>query len=114
MEHGIDLEKVTESLMRKYDRMMHDGVTMAKATQFAYACLKRLYKASAVAAELPDDERRAFVIKGAQDIYNTVNPDIPGLPDMIESPMEYALLNVVLPKAYDITHALLSDDDDED
>lgn len=108
-----DVQRVIERLKRRYTRMQHDGLSLASVTRFVYTCVRNLYLVTAAIPDLDDVERKVFVCETVRDIYNTLDPDIPLLPDMVEIPLEQALLNIGLPRAYDLVAALLDDKDDD-
>ena len=114
MDKSADAAHIVFALKRRYVAMMDGGVSFPKIRDFAFLCMKRLYKLSQRYDAMTEAERKAFVVGGVRGVYNEINPDIPGIPEFIENPLENYLLGMTIPMAYDMVHALLSADEEDD
>lgn len=69
--------------------------------KFILECATNLVEEVEKVSELPGPKKKEVVIASMKDIYWKINPDIPFLPEAVETPLEKWLLDLVLPPFVD-------------
>ena len=91
------LYETSKELIAQFKASKQDGWTITEIIVFIGECLTTLVKTATTLASLSGDERADWVCEEIKNIYWAIDPDIPKIPNWIETPIEKALINFIMP-----------------
>lgn len=94
------LDEAVVELTEKFTVMTRDGVDLGEVFGFMFACMGDLAILGKQYLDTPESEKRRLILSSLRRIYKRTNPDIPLMPEPIETFVESLLLQTALPAAY--------------
>ncbi|HEY0090239.1 MAG TPA: hypothetical protein VGB37_15430 [Candidatus Lokiarchaeia archaeon] len=91
------LATITVSLVAKYKSLKTDGWTVVEVIEFLFVALKELVMFASVLAGKTGEEKADWVTEEFKALYWSINPDIPKVPDWIETIAEKVVINYLTP-----------------
>ena len=77
--------------------LKQDGWTTTEVFQYLNICLKDLVKVASTLEEKDGEAKADWVAEQFKEIYWEINPNIPKIPDWIETPIERLVINAIVP-----------------
>lgn len=95
-----DLEDAVVQSTTEFTLMTREGVDLGEVFGFMFSCLGRFMDLAKQYQDTPEADRRRLILSSLRRVYKRTNPDIPLLPEPIETFVENLVLQTALPAAY--------------
>lgn len=90
-----------DALTKEFAEYQKDGLKADEVIKFILEAATKLVETVEDAGGIPGAQKKELVISSVKDIYWKINPNIPFLPDVVETPLEKWLLDLALPPFID-------------
>lgn len=94
------LEEAVVQSTDEFTVMTRGGVDLGEVFGFLFTCLGRFMDLARQYQGTPEADQKRLILSSLRRVYRRTNPDIPLLPEPIETFMESLLLQTALPAAY--------------
>lgn len=96
------IAEATKVAKAQYEEMAKNGISTSELVGFVFKCLRTFIVLSMEFAQhVTAQNRKMLIVRSLRTIYREIDPDIPNIPDFIETPIENFFLSTILPQAYD-------------
>jgi len=86
-----------EQLLDSFKNYKQDGWTISEIVRFCMLAIESLIMVAQDFMDLDGESKADWVADQIKDIYFTINPDIPLIPEFLEKKIEAAILDAILP-----------------
>lgn len=94
------LETAVGQATDEFTVLTRGGVDLGEVFGFMLTCLTRFLGIAQQFQATPEPERRRVILAGIRRVYKRTNPNIPLLPEPIETFVENLVLQTMVPAAY--------------